>query len=142
MQREPQFTVKISSMVPDGQRESLQSVFQHRTAVQQETDRVIEWAVIIVALKVTGAGAGAAASILSLAREINKWRHEARQADVEPDVKFEGVGQPTLDLATATDEQVRNWIAAYATNEEVPEWLATATDEEVRIWISRRLDPQ
>jgi hypothetical protein len=144
MEKEPKVTVNISPGVSDEQLESLRSVLHHEAFVQEETHRVItgvEWAAIIVALKVTGAGAGAAAGILALAREINKWRRELSQ-DNEPAVFFQRPNQPQLNLATATDKEVRNWLATAAADEEVPEWMATATDEDLRIWISRRLNQE
>jgi hypothetical protein len=140
---EPKLTLSVSSDISENQLEELRSVLRNEAAVQgvqEETRRItgVEWAAIIIALKVTGAGAGAAAGILNLANAINKWRRQASKNDAGPEAFFIRPNQPQLNLATATDKEVRNWLATAAADAELPQWMATATDEEVRVWISRR----
>src|SRR3712207_63699 len=128
MQGEPKVTLRVSSDIPDTQMESLRSMLRNEAAVQgvqEESRRVltgVEWAAIIIALKVTGAGASAAAGILTLASAINKWRRQASKGNVGPEAFLQRPNQPQLNLATATDEEVRNWLATAAANAEVPEW--------------------
>jgi hypothetical protein len=145
MDEDPIITVNVSSEMPDDLLTSLRAVLRSEAVVQDEKRRVftgVEWAALIVILKVTGAGAGAAAGIVALGRQINAWRRDARRASKEPPGFLERPNQPQLDLATATDAEVRNWLVAAAANREVPEWLATATDEQVRAWLAQQLNHQ
>lgn len=141
----PKFTVSVSSDVPYRQLNSLRSVLADTAVVQEEKQRVftgVEWAAIVVILKVTGAGAVAAGSILALARQINSWRNDAKRNVSGLPAFFQRPNQPELNLATATDGEVRDWLVAAAAGKEVPEWMATATDEQVRVWLKRQLNQE
>jgi hypothetical protein len=65
--------------------------------------------VAVVAGGVTAA-AGAAKAVMELAEKINQWRRDARARGQTPNARLERAGRAPLDLATARDEDVLEWL--------------------------------
>jgi hypothetical protein len=68
-----------------------------------------DWATLIAVAQDVGAVIGAVNGIIALSDKINKWRRKMRAEDKEAAVRLQNEGA-VLDLATATDEEVEQWL--------------------------------
>jgi hypothetical protein len=103
--------VVLSAELPAAEVEFLASSIQLTSAkVQKTTSRAFgadDLALLITIL----VGIGQLAEYgISIAKAINSWRRQARQKGLEPQGKLERPDHPPLDLNTATDEEVEEWL--------------------------------
>lgn len=105
------FSVAVSPKVPAAERESLLLILEPHATVKEAESRAIEWAVFIAIVKDIGVVAGTAAALIKLANEIITWRKSAKTRGVEPEVKLQHPDKETLNLSTATDEEINEWIS-------------------------------
>jgi hypothetical protein len=56
------------------------------------------------------AAAGATKAVMELAEKINQWRSDARARGHNPAGQLERSGRRPLDLATASDQEVLDWL--------------------------------
>ena len=107
----PLCNVAISSGLAAEEIESLISAIKLTSAqVQKEPSRVIgvDDAVAIITILV-GIGQLTEYSV-KVAKAITKWRKEAREKGLEPQVKLEHPSRPSLYLIKATDEEIEKWF--------------------------------
>ncbi len=110
----PLCSIVISSQVPTDEIESLEtSLRMNSIEVQKSPSRIIGADDIVLIATVLG-GAAAAANLIDYsikaARAINNWRRKLREKGIEPEGKLEHPDRPSLDLTTATDEEVEEWL--------------------------------
>ncbi len=111
MKEVPLCNVAISSELADNEIESLISAIKLTSAqVQKETSRVVgvDDAIAIITILV-GIGQLTEYSV-RVAKAIIKWRKEAREKGLEPQVKLEHPSRPPLDISKATDEEIEKWL--------------------------------
>lgn len=114
------FTVAVASDVPPAERDLLVRALESGAQVQTSTTRAIDpatiatFVVVVGAVKVTAeavkASAEAGTALMELAEKIRAWRDVARKRGSTPNVQLQHPAQPSLDLRTATDEQVLAWL--------------------------------
>lgn len=112
MSQNPSFSVSIATDLPTDDRDALLQTLHDHADLQESKSRALgpEWIVFVAIMKDVGVIAGAAAAVVKLANEINTWRRNTRQGGAEPNVQLQRPNQPPLNLATATDEEVRAWL--------------------------------
>jgi hypothetical protein len=113
MSRSPLFSIAVSSELPEAETQTLLEALRAELDIQEPAHRTLppEWITFVAIMKDIGIVAGAGAAVLRLVNEINTWRHNARRRGVEPKAQLYRPNQPPLDLATATDEEVRRWLS-------------------------------
>ena len=102
----------ISSEVPTEDIESLaESIKLTSAQVQKNASRVV--GIDDIALLITIAvGVGQLTEYgIKVAQAINRWRDKARQQGIEPQGRLEHPNRPPLDLTTATDEEIEEWLS-------------------------------
>jgi len=72
--------------------------------------RDIDWQTIVVVIRDLGEIAGSVAAIIALAEKINAYRESMRRRGKTPRGALRRLGQPPLDLALATDQEVLAWL--------------------------------
>lgn len=112
MSETPICRIVLSPDVPPDEVESLSTSLQLTAAtVQRTTSRVFgadDLALVITIL----VGMGQLAEYgVKLAKAINSWRRSARQKGIEPQGRLERPGHPPLDLNTATEDEVEEWLS-------------------------------
>ncbi len=111
MNRDLNFTLECS---PD-EREALVTALRSAGAdVQQQPVRDVDWQTIVVLFDNIGkVASGATAAIVlaeKVAEKLNAWRASQRRSGKTPRGTLRRPGQPPLDLATATDDEVLQWL--------------------------------
>ena len=102
----------ISSEVPKEEIESLaESIKLTSAQVQKNESRVV--GIDDIALLITIAvGVGQLTEYsIKIAQAINRWRRKARQQGIEPQGRLEHPNRLPLDLTTATDEEIEEWLS-------------------------------
>ncbi len=112
MKEVPLCNVAISSDLAADEIESLISAIKLTSAqVQKEPSRVVG-ADDLVAIITILVGVGQLTEYsVKVAKAIIKWRKEAREKGLEPQVKLEHPTHPSLDLSNATDEEIEEWLS-------------------------------
>lgn len=100
---------------PSDERETLEIVLRSAGAdVQQRPAKDIDWQTIVVLFDNIGKVAGGATAAIVLAEKVaeklNAWRASQRRSGKTPRGTLRRPGQPPLDLATATDDEVLRWL--------------------------------
>ena len=72
--------------------------------------RDLDWQTIVVVIRDLGEIAGSVAAIIALAEKINAYRESMRRQGKTPRGTLRRPGQPPLDLALATDQEVLEWL--------------------------------
>ncbi len=47
---------------------------------------------------------------IKVAKALNNWRRELQQKGIEPKGKLEHPQRPPIDLSTASDEEIEQWL--------------------------------
>ena len=108
----------ISPSFPTYEREMLLAVLKNEATIKTPEERVFsidDYIVIVTAVGATigaiGTAAKATKEIGELIEKIIEWRKRLRKKAIEPEIKLERSGQDSLDLRTATDEEIRRWLS-------------------------------
>ena len=123
MKKVPLCSLRISNQIPTDDIEALKTALRISSIQTQERkERFIGVDDIIFILSIVS-GLSAAANLVEkaievtkhekedkLAKEINSWRAKLRTKGIEPEGMLEHPDRPTLDLKTATDEEVEEWF--------------------------------
>ena len=119
MSDDNRFSVSISSDLPADERETLLLALRTHADLQETEPRdPVTIALTVVAIMkgvgaVAGgvtAAAGATKAVMELAEKINEWRHGVRARGGSPNARLERPGRPPIDLATASDQEVLEWL--------------------------------
>jgi hypothetical protein len=108
----PLCTVVLSSELPLNEVEALSTSLHLTSAkVQRTTSRA--FGADDLALVITIAvGIGQLAEYgIKIAKAISDWRRKARQQGIEPQGQLERPDHAPLDLQTATDEEIEEWLS-------------------------------
>ncbi len=117
------FKLAISPSFPTYEREMLLAVLKDEATIQTPEEQTPEervfsiddYIVIVTAVGATigaiGTAAKATKEIGELIEKIIDWRKRLRKKTIEPEIKLERSGQDSLDLRTATDEEIRRWLS-------------------------------
>ncbi|MEO0869407.1 MAG: hypothetical protein AAFY17_13385 [Cyanobacteria bacterium J06642_11] len=103
--------IVFSSVLPPDEIEALSTLIRLTSAqVQKPASRA--FGADDVALLITIAvGIGQLTEYcIKIAQAITHWREKARQRGVEVKGKLERPERPTLDLGTATEEEIKAWL--------------------------------
>ncbi len=111
----PLCTIVISSPIPPDEMESLEtSLKMNQVKVQKSTDRVLGVDDIVVIASVVS-GVAATAQLLDysikVGKTIHNWRRKLREKGIEPEGKLQHPQRPPLDLNSATDEEIEEWLS-------------------------------
>ncbi|MDZ8186805.1 MAG: hypothetical protein RMX96_18390 [Nostoc sp. ChiSLP02] len=111
----PLCTIVISSQLPPNEIESLEtSLEMNSIKVQKSPSRIIGADDIVFVATVIG-GIAATANLIEysikVAKAINNWRQKLREKGTEPKGTLEHPKRPPLDLSTATDEEIEEWLS-------------------------------
>jgi hypothetical protein len=111
----PLVSIVISSQLPPDEIESLEtSLTMSSIKVQKSSSRIVGADDIVLVATVVGGIAATAQLIdysIKVAKAINNWRLKLREKGIEPKGKLEHPVRPFLDLNTATDEEVEEWLS-------------------------------
>lgn len=111
----PLCSIVISSQLPPDEIESLEtSLSLGSIKVQNSPSRIIGADDIVFVATVVG-GIAATANLIDYgikaAKAINNWRQKLREKGIEPKGKLEHPVRSSLDLSTATDEEIEEWLS-------------------------------
>jgi len=111
MSKMPVCRIVLSSDLPQDEIESLSSSIELTSAqVQKTTSRALGADDLALLITIT-VGIGQLAEYgIKIAQAINHWRSKARQKGLNIKGKLERQEHPTLDLGTATEEEIREWL--------------------------------
>ena len=115
MSEVPLCSIVISSQFPSDEIESLEtSLRMSSIKVQKLPSRVVGADDIVFVATVIG-GIAATANLIDysikVAKAINNWRRKLRSKGIEPEGRLEHPERPPLDLSTATDEEIEEWLS-------------------------------
>jgi hypothetical protein len=79
-------------------------------STQSTQQRDLDWQTIVVVIRDLGEIAGSVAALIALAEKINAYRESMRRQGKTPHGTLRRPGQPPLDLALATDQEVLEWL--------------------------------
>ncbi|MFQ3683676.1 hypothetical protein [Roseiflexus sp.] len=97
--------------MPPNERDDLILLLRSAGAqVQEAPTREIDWQTIVAVIGAVGTVAGAASNLIDLANKLNEWRASLRRQGKTPHSRLRRPDQPSLHLATATDEEVLQWL--------------------------------
>ncbi len=112
MSEVPFVSLVISSNTPDDEVESLLSSIRLTSANVQQLEKRAFIADDIIALITVAVGVGQIAEYgIKIAKAINSWRHKAKEKEIQVEVKLERPDRASLDLNTATDKEVEEWLS-------------------------------
>ena len=112
MSEVPFVSLVISSNMPDDEVESLLSSIRLTSANVQQLEKRAFIADDIIALITVAVGLGQIAEYgIKIAKAINNWRRKAKEKGIQVEVKLERPDRSSLDLNTATDEEVEEWLS-------------------------------
>lgn len=111
----PLCSIVISSKLPVDEIEFLEaSLSLSSIKVQKSPSRVVGVDDIIFVATVMG-GIAATANVIDYsiktAKAINNWRRKLKDKGIEPEGRLEHPKRPYLDLSTATDEEIEEWLS-------------------------------
>ncbi|SRR5579883_809634 len=108
-------SIVISSQLTPDEIESLETLLlMSSIKLQRSSSRVVGADDIVFVATVVG-GIAATANLIDysikVAKAINKWRGELREKRIEPKGKLEHPDRISIDLSTATDEEIKEWLS-------------------------------
>ena len=111
----PLCSIVISSQLPPDEIESLEtSLGMNSIKVQKSPSRIAGADDIVFVATVIG-GVAATANLIEysikVAKAINNWRRKLQEKGTEPKGRLEHPKRPPLDLRTATDEEIEEWLS-------------------------------
>ncbi|MDM9586176.1 hypothetical protein [Nostoc sp. GT001] len=111
----PLCSIVISSQLPSNEIESLETLLGMSSInVQKSPSRILGADDIVFVATVVG-GIAATANLIEysikVAKAINNWRRKLREKGIEPKGTLEHPVRPSLDLSTATDEEIEEWLS-------------------------------
>jgi hypothetical protein len=111
----PLVSIVISSQLPPDEIEFLETLLSLSSIkVQKSSSRILGADDIVFVATVVG-GIAATANLIDysikVAKAINNWRQKLREKGIEPKGKLENPKRPPLDLSTATDEEIEEWLS-------------------------------
>ncbi|MGD1871668.1 MAG: hypothetical protein ACFB02_01315 [Mastigocoleus sp.] len=110
----PLCSIVVSSQLPASEIESLEtSLSLSSIKIQKSPSRIVGADDIAFIATVVG-GVAATANLIEysikVAKAIKKWRQKLREKGIEPKGRLEHPKRPPLDLNTATDEEIEEWL--------------------------------
>ena len=112
MSEVPFVSLVISSNTPDDEVESLLSSIRLTSANVQQLEKRAFIADDIIALITVAVGLGQIVEYsIKIAKAINNWRRKAKEKGIQVEVKLERPDRKSLDLHSATDEEVEEWLS-------------------------------
>lgn len=109
----PLCSIVISSQIPVDEIESLETSLSLLSSVnvQKSSKRIVGADDILFVLAVIG-GIDATSNLISkIVKVLKDWRRKVRDKGEEPKVRLEHPKRPFLDLNTATDEEIEEWLS-------------------------------
>jgi hypothetical protein len=111
----PLCSIVISSKLAVDEIESLETALSLSSIkVQKSPSRVLGADDILFILAVIG-GIDAATNVMDrsikAAKTINNWRRKLKDKGIKPEGRLEHPKRPCLDLSTATDEEIEEWLS-------------------------------
>ena len=98
--------------MPTDEIESLSSAIKLTSAkVQKATSRAVGVDDIALVISIAVGMADLAERSIKVAKAINNWRQQAREKGIEPQGKLQHPQRPYVDLTTATDEEIEEWLS-------------------------------
>lgn len=108
----PICNIVLSSALPTDEIESLTLSIQSTSAqVQKNTSRIAGADDIALVISIVLGAIQIAEYGMKIAKAIIEWRKKARQKGIEPQGRLEHPDKPPLDLSTATDEEIKEWLS-------------------------------
>ncbi len=90
------------------------ATFESSVQLHQHAERQFgpEWVTFVAYAKDIGIVAGAATSMIKLAKEIIDWRrrHRSKGAGKKANVILQRAGRPSLKLSEADDSEITRWF--------------------------------
>ena len=111
----PLCSIVISSQLPSNEIEPLETSLRISSIkVQKQVNRVFGADDIVFIATVLG-GLAAAANLIEygtkVAKAIISWRNQLRERGIEPVARLEHPERSPLDLSSATDEEIEEWLS-------------------------------
>ena len=98
--------------MPKDEIESLSSAIELTSAkVQKATSRAMGVDDIALLISITVGIGNLTEYGVKVAKAINNWRQQAREKSLEPQGKLQHPQRPYVDLTTATDEEIEEWLS-------------------------------
>jgi hypothetical protein len=112
MSHDASFAISFAPGLPDADQQALLAVLRANGEVQQPAQKGLDWATFVVIMEQAGKVAGGAVALAKLAEQIYTWAQAARKRGAVPRARLERPGQPPLDIASASQEQILAWLLA------------------------------
>ena len=114
MNEKPLCSIVISSDMPKDEIESLSSAIELTSAkVQKTTSRAVGLDDIALLISIAVGIGNLTEYGIKVAKAINNWRQQAREKGIEPQGKLQHPQRPDVDLTTATDEEIEEWLSQF-----------------------------
>ena len=108
----PLCSIVISSDMPADEIQYLSSAIKLTSAkVQKATSRALGVDDIALLISIAVGIGNLTEYGIKVAKAINNWRQQAREKGIEPQGKLKYPARPDVDLTTATDEEIEEWLS-------------------------------
>ncbi len=105
------FSIAFDPQTPAADREMLLAVLRaHADEVQEAPSRVLDWVAFVAIMGDVGKVAGGASALIALGKQLWPAIKAMRERGSAPRARLNRPGQPPLDLATATEEELLAWL--------------------------------
>lgn len=112
-------SVAVGPAITDDERADLLRIFADDfDAVERGRQFSVDWDTIALVAKDAGTIVGTANAVIVLGARLNEWRRRLIESRRTPSAHIQSGGD-TLDLATATDEEVEEWLRRRRDQREV-----------------------
>jgi hypothetical protein len=105
------FSIVFDPQTCAADREVLLSVLRaYADDVQEAPSKAIDWATFVVIMGDVGAVAGGTSALIALGKQLWRASKAMRERGRTVAGRLDRPGQPPLDLATATEEELLAWL--------------------------------
>ena len=112
MNEKPLCSIVISSDMPKDEIEYLSSAIELTSAkVQENPYRAMGVDDIALVISIAVGIGNLTEYGFKVAKAINNWRQQAREKGIEPQGKLVNPQRPYVDLTTATDKEIEEWLS-------------------------------
>ncbi len=111
MSKVPLCSLTVENLTPAEKEELLSAIKLTSVQIQSEPERVLGVDDVAGAIVLLGVVAQLAEQSIKVAKAIIKWRRDRKKAGKKITGKLQPPGRPPLNLETATDEEIEEWLS-------------------------------
>lgn len=114
------FSIAFAADVEPADREVLLlSVRANAREVQEASSKSFDWQTFVVIMEEAGKVAGGTVALIALGKHLYQATRALRKRGATPKAQLTRPGQPMLDLATASEQELLDWLLASKVDERV-----------------------